>query len=644
MIIERRTAGPAPFTGIDHGRIGSPRGSSLSGPGPIPRAAGAFAEAVEKLLDLGEEARGFRVGFAGGLLLELGQKLLLTLGQLLRRLHHHLDVHVAGPTRTQDWHCFCVQPQAPFRFRAFRHLHPASAAVDGRDIEAAAERRGDHGDRHPTVQVGALALKERVRSNRQEDVEIARRPAARAGLALAGEPDARAVLDPGRPVGGARALTRVPPRSGARRAGIVDDLAASVAARTGPLQGEEALGMTNFAVATAGRTGLGLRSRLGARAGAGFAGHRGRDANLRGLADKRLFEADLHVVAQVRPALASGRAAARSRHAENALENIREGRAEIGAEAGCAAGAAVLEGGMAETIIGGALVAVLEHVIGLVDLLEAVLGLLVAGVAVRVAFHRELAERGLEFRFAGSAPHAKDFVVIPFGHYRHASLRCGQGGLCISCGTPAPLSGRSALSRERQTNGPARVRTGPLGFRIGLPSRRSPGRRQADFLFFLSSSTSVISASTTSSLVSLLAASGPAPGPAAPAWAWAYIASPSFIEACASALVLARIASASSPLTASRRSAIAFSMAEGSACPTCDPCSASAFSVAWIRASPWFLASTRVLRFLSSSAWLSASLTMRSISASLRPPDAWIRICCSLPVALSLAETLTMQF
>src|SRR5712691_3293758 len=97
----------------------------------------------------------------------------------------------------------------------------------------------------------------------------------------------------------------------------------------------------------------------------------------------------------------------------------------------------------------------------------------------------------------------------------------GRADFAFARGTPPPRFGRSALSREKQTNGPARVRAGPFGFTIGQPSRRSPGRRQADFLFFLSSSTSVNSASTTSSLVSLLGApaSGPAslPPPPAPA-------------------------------------------------------------------------------------------------------------------------------
>src|ERR1051326_8067762 len=53
-------------------------------------------ESVEKFLDLGEEPGGFRVSVSGRLPLELRQKLPLTLAQLLRRFHHHLDVHVAG--------------------------------------------------------------------------------------------------------------------------------------------------------------------------------------------------------------------------------------------------------------------------------------------------------------------------------------------------------------------------------------------------------------------------------------------------------------------------------------------------------------------------------------------------------------------
>src|SRR4051794_34199813 len=61
-------------------------------------------------------------------------------------------------------------------------------------------------------------------------------------------------------------------------------------------------------------------------------------------------------------------------------------------------------------------------------------------------------------------------------------------------------------------------------------------------------------------------------------------------------------------------------------------------------ASAWLRASTSSLRRLSSSAWASASLTMRSMSASVSPPDAWMRMVCSLPLALSFADTFTIPF
>ena len=45
------------------------------------------------------------------------------------------------------------------------------------------------------MQIGAVALEELVLGQRQEDVEVAGRAAADAGLAFAGEPDPGAVLD-----------------------------------------------------------------------------------------------------------------------------------------------------------------------------------------------------------------------------------------------------------------------------------------------------------------------------------------------------------------------------------------------------------------------------------------------------------------
>ena len=97
------------------------------------------------------------------------------------------------------------------------------------------------------------------------------------------------------------------------------------------------------------------------------------------------------------------RALARAAHAEDALEDVGEGRAEIGAEAVRAAADALLEGGVAEAVVGGALVAVLQDVIGLVDFLELGLAILVAGIAVGMKLHGELAIRGLHVGLASQS-------------------------------------------------------------------------------------------------------------------------------------------------------------------------------------------------------------------------------------------------
>src|SRR3954454_17701876 len=116
--------------------------------------------------------------------------------------------------------------------------------------------------------------------------------------------------------------------------------------------------MADTAGAAAVRGSLGLRAGFGASAGPILAGARGRDAHLRGLAGKSLFEADLHVVAQIGPALArraATAATASAAHAEEVVENVGQGGGEIGTEASTGA-AALLERGVAVAVVGGALV------------------------------------------------------------------------------------------------------------------------------------------------------------------------------------------------------------------------------------------------------------------------------------------------
>src|SRR6185369_9352848 len=132
---------------------------------------------------------------------------------------------------------------------------------------------------------------------------------------------------------------------------------------------------------------------------------------------ERFLERDLHVVAQVRAALASAAAPpAAAAHPEQVLEDVGEAGGEVGAEAVRLAGAALLESRMAEAVVGRALLSILQDVVGLVDFLEMVLTILVAGIAVGVPFHRELAVRRLHLRVGRAALYAEDFVVVALGH------------------------------------------------------------------------------------------------------------------------------------------------------------------------------------------------------------------------------------
>mmetsp|Transcript_56072 Transcript_56072/g.128738 ORF Transcript_56072/g.128738 Transcript_56072/m.128738 type:complete len:343 (+) Transcript_56072:717-1745(+) len=83
-------------------------------------------------------------------------------------------------------------------------------------------------------------------------------------------------------------------------------------------------------------------------------------------------------------------------------------------------------------------------------------------------------------------------------------------------------------------------------------------------------------------------------------------------------------------------------IASASSCGTFSLCSVSVFSVWYTSESASFRASTTAFFSASAPANISASFTIFSMSESDKPPDDCIRICCCLPDALSLADTLTM--
>ena len=161
---------------------------------------------------------------------------------------------------------------------------------------------------------------------------------------------------------------------------------------------------------------------LAPRAVAGRAGDERRHVDLDGAAEEGFLERDLEIVAQVRAAqprlLPPPRRAAppmKSPKMSSKMSDIEEVNSGPKPLAGPRP-AAVLEGGMAEAVVGGALLRVLQRVVGFVDLLELVLGVGIARIAVRVELHGELAVGALERRLVGALRHAQHFVEIALGH------------------------------------------------------------------------------------------------------------------------------------------------------------------------------------------------------------------------------------
>src|SRR5690606_6626771 len=140
--------------------------------------------------------------------------------------------------------------------------------------------------------------------------------------------------------------------SAAIGAGLVDGLPASLAGRTGALDGEKALDRPHLAMPVAGLAGGGAGAGLRPRAAAGVALDGGGDVDIDRAAEKRIFQRDFKVVAQVRAARAgAGAALAASAHeiSEDVLEDVGHRGGEIGSEAAAPA----IEGRVAEPVIGG---------------------------------------------------------------------------------------------------------------------------------------------------------------------------------------------------------------------------------------------------------------------------------------------------
>ncbi len=174
--------------------------------------------------------------------------------------------------------------------------------VEPGDLDRAAERGGGEADRTAREQGRALALEEVVPGEVDEDVEIAGRAAAHSGLALAGEADARALVDARR---GCRPSAACASRPGPRPGRTGRDRRSS--RRRRGRSGRSARPRRSPCARAPGRgrrtsCRLGAGAGLGARALAGLAGRGGVDGQLDRRPWKASSSADLEIVAQVRAA------------------------------------------------------------------------------------------------------------------------------------------------------------------------------------------------------------------------------------------------------------------------------------------------------------------------------------------------------
>ena len=324
-----------------------------------------------------------------------------------------------------------------------------SLAGERGHLDLPAQRRSDHADRRGAMQVVAVTFEDFVLLDADLDVQIAGWPAIRAGLAIAGRADAHALVDPGRNLDFECLGLLDAALAAAGGARLGNDLASAAAGRAGLLDAEEALTHRDRTRTIAAAAHLGAGPWLGTAALAGFAALVGWNADLRVLASGSFFQRDLHLVGQITAAehlLATTAAALATAATEDVPEDVAEGLGEathIVATRAETASHVRVDARMAVLVVGGALLRVGEHLVGLLGLLELLFRLLrvVPLVAVRVVLHRQLAIGLLDVFIGGVLRHAQNFVVIALCHrfIRHAaasgSNKNAASGLRLRTGT-----------------------------------------------------------------------------------------------------------------------------------------------------------------------------------------------------------------
>src|SRR3954452_22544675 len=365
---------------------------------------------------------------------ELLEELALLLRRLLRDHDLHDRVEVAGAA-ARIGVALAAQAQPPAARRARRNLH-AALAVERLDLDLGPERRLPRRHRQVDVEVAAIQPKARVPADAHAQEEVARGAAADARPALTGEPDALAVADAARDVD-----LEVAP--------VAEREAPPPAAR-GLLERELELGLP---VAAA------HREAVEAAAAAPAAPSAAAEQALEEVVDVALAELDADVVEVAAPAAALAPAAARP-------------------AAGASPGALGLLRGApvrAEAVVLGALLGVAEDLVGLGDLLEAVLGARLL-VDIRVVLAGEPPVGTADLVLARSAGDAERLVVVAGADCGHQLPVCGRRDTATCAGRSTRPSTANPARRTSTTvrSGTSSVsRTSTASWRSG--SNGSPG-------------------------------------------------------------------------------------------------------------------------------------------------------------------------
>ena len=374
---------------------------------------------VKQTLHLVQKAFGSLVFLAGGFGVELAEEVFLLFGQAFGDLDLDADQQVALVSAADAGEALAFDAELGTGLGALGDVI-LDLAREGGDVDVRAQGGLGEGNRHVQQQGCAVPLEELVGTDGDGHVQVAGGAAVHAGAALAVQDDALAVGDAGGHLDVGRALDALDARAAAGGALVGDDFAGAAAGGAGPGDEHEAALGPDLAGALAGRAGLGLGAGLGAGAAAGGAGLLA--VELKGLfaAHGRFLKGELELVLQVLACL--GRVAALAVHAAHAAEELVENAPHAAqvAEAGkveAAAGAPegiLLRAVHAELVVACPLFRVGQDLVGLVQLLEAGLGVFIVGMQIRVTFLGQLPVGLFDVFLGGVLRDAQHLVIISF--------------------------------------------------------------------------------------------------------------------------------------------------------------------------------------------------------------------------------------